>query len=751
MLKTINLRLAGNRTLIDLAIEACWLAALALVPIAFSGRDVVVLFLQPKDFVLHLLALTILALWVIDWALGGYRPEVDLGSLTAIRRWLGRNPRNWALAAAGGFGVVAAISTILSPTPAVSLWGRDFAQLGYELYSVLSLLVIFFAIALRVREPDQVRRVLWAIAGAGAVTGAYGVSQHFGWDPIGNGAGDVRVLSTFANPIFFGSFLLMSTVVTLGLALDRTDDWRQWRPPVVVLLLTVQLAAMWFTGSRGPWLGLVFGLLVFAGLGAISLSRASLARAGAVIVAALVLAVMLVNIPTETSNAGGRDLGSIVAVTDLSAGTLGRRTDIWKGSARLLDSWEQQESESALASALRPVFGLGPEMFFYSYPLTANPQNGLEVVSHAHSFPLQVVLEVGIAGLVTFLTLTVAALATGLSFILRRGRRNDLAAVAMVAVIAALAGRSVEQAVGVARVGDLVPFWALLGLVLTVYVIGGGGSAEVKSDSRSRSARPAYGRLGLAAVVTVTALSIFVARDVQMLRSGLIAGDAFDESAGGNPIESLRLLRKAGDISPDVQQYGVWAGELLVEGARAQTDAAAAMEQLGDAYDAFIRYEKRDPIAFTTQLRIGLVESELVNRGDNFRLQDLIDRSVRLADAMPSYPEIQAFAAERVLIAGRLELGLALADRAIAMEAETSPQPFAWFMRGNALGDLGDLDGALEAFNTALDREPEGQFAPGVHRNMALVYDSIGDAAQAAEHRARADEIQAALAAAGAD
>jgi hypothetical protein len=191
----------GARSTLALAIELSWLTSLALVPLAFSGPDVVVFFLQPKDFVLHLAALLIASLWVFEWALSGYRPQVDFGSSSAFSHWLGRNPRSWGLAAAG-FGVAAMISTILSPLPLVSLWGRDFSQLGYELYSVLSFLVIFFTIALRAREPEQVKRILWIIVGAGAVTGLYGISQRYGWDPIGNGEDQVRVISSLGNPIF---------------------------------------------------------------------------------------------------------------------------------------------------------------------------------------------------------------------------------------------------------------------------------------------------------------------------------------------------------------------------------------------------------------------------------------------------------------------------------------------------------------------------------------------------------------------
>ena len=202
------------------------------------------------------------------------------------------------------------------------------------------------------------------------------------------------------------------------------------------------------------------------------------------------------------------------------------------------------------------------------------------------------------------------------------------------------------------------------------------------------------------------------------------------------------MLQRAADIAPDVQQYHVWAGELLIEEARAQTDLDPALRLFGEAYSTFTRYERRDPMAFTTQLRIGLAAAELVSRGDDFRREELVSRSVRVADAMRAYPSNQAFTAERVLIAGEVQLGLDLADRALVMEDATEPQPFAWFLRGDALRGLGDTDMALAAFDAALDLAPDGQFAPAVHRSIALVQEGLGNLTLAAEHRTLAMEIE---------
>ena len=134
-----------KRSPLDYSIEVSWLLALGLVPLVFSGPDIVVLFLQPKDFVLHFFALLILSLVIVKWSLRSQPPLIGIGSARTIRHWLGRNPANWSRASAAGFAVVVTVSTILSPLPFISLWGRDFASLGYEMYSVLSLLVIFFS------------------------------------------------------------------------------------------------------------------------------------------------------------------------------------------------------------------------------------------------------------------------------------------------------------------------------------------------------------------------------------------------------------------------------------------------------------------------------------------------------------------------------------------------------------------------------------------------------------------------------
>ncbi|MEE8363431.1 MAG: hypothetical protein V3S18_05105, partial [Dehalococcoidia bacterium] len=64
---------ARARSLLDLAIEGAWLAGVGLIPVVYSGRGWLVFAEQPKQFVLHFVALFIAVAWAFDLALGQRR------------------------------------------------------------------------------------------------------------------------------------------------------------------------------------------------------------------------------------------------------------------------------------------------------------------------------------------------------------------------------------------------------------------------------------------------------------------------------------------------------------------------------------------------------------------------------------------------------------------------------------------------------------------------------------------------------
>jgi hypothetical protein len=100
----------------------------------------------------------IAVVWVFEWA----NARRSSGSWTVAAFWssgspgnwmnrIGRRPERWAVVAGGLLVIAAVASTLASPAPRVSLWGRDNLGLGYELYSFLALLTVFFTVALRMK------------------------------------------------------------------------------------------------------------------------------------------------------------------------------------------------------------------------------------------------------------------------------------------------------------------------------------------------------------------------------------------------------------------------------------------------------------------------------------------------------------------------------------------------------------------------------------------------------------------------
>ena len=133
--------------------------------------------------------------------------------------WLNENPAHWILVAATSFLLVNVISTLLSPSISVSLWGSNPGTDGYGLYNTFSYYVLFIIIATRLKTKQQLWRLLAVISLTATAAAFYGILQHFGADPFALKLGGHRVFSTFGNSLFAGGFLVLAMPITAGLGL----------------------------------------------------------------------------------------------------------------------------------------------------------------------------------------------------------------------------------------------------------------------------------------------------------------------------------------------------------------------------------------------------------------------------------------------------------------------------------------------------------------------------------------------------
>ena len=829
---------------IDIAIEVLTLAAIIVVPLAFHGRELVAFFEHPKFFALHFVSLSIPVLWGIESYLSKAinQQRTSLSLFDRVDAWLAVARHRWAMVLAAGFGVAFIISTLLSPSPWVSVWGREFGDLGYELYTSLSFLVLFFAVALRTKSRQQVMRIAFAIVAAGILSAVYGLLQVFEWDPIGwnlkNSEGIRRVISSFGNPVFFGAYLVMTIPLFIAISLYQEMIGRRWLIVPAVIGVGISLAALWHTGGRGAIISTTFSIVLFMAISALWIDRQTFFKAIGLSLAGVVIAVLIIQLPggeartgrgveafqhifsqvtdsieylvdgipavtittnpanpedarpdssvTPTTTAvpvtepGDRDAKSssispldaipegdrtplslaataaaveISGAADSRGGALSGRADYWRGALKLSLDRETVADESSLMNVLRVMFGFGPDMYFYSHPFASAPKQHLMTTSHTHNYPLQVLMEQGMTGLVMMIATAFFVLLAAIQTLISKSKFRDpdpWILLILSGALAALGGRAMEQITGVGRVSDLMLFWVLMGLVFAIAEIGRREGEQVPEPSvstRTFRLRNLDGKflapLVAIFIVGVVFAVIFVEKDVKVIRAGWLAADGFEQKADGQASAALNSFEQASDLAPDVERYVIEATELLVQSAHSSDDRKTSITLLTEARELLLEYEKRDPSAWQTQLRLAQVAASFVDLGVNGLTPEMVARYVRIADLMQPYPEIQALAAEVITIAGEWELGIVMAERAIALGPNVGPLTQAWWARGEALYQLDHSEEARFSFETAIHGDPTaGVHAGRAHRGLAFLFAEEGDHASATEQHEIADRIE---------
>ncbi len=385
----------------DAVLEAGWLAAVVVAPLffnVFSSR----VFEPDKISLIRTLALTMAVVWVVKVANGGFAwlpaapsgaaaGSLDTGDTGALeftgQNWRGfvRNPFFIPVAL---LILAYSISTVFSVAGFVS-WFGSYQRLQGT-YTFFSYVLIGGLTAATLRRPEQVRRLQHAIIVVGLACSIYGVVQHYDIDPLPWG-GDTttRVAGNAGNSIFLGAMLIITFFVTLervfssfvrllGIGQPVGADTQDWQTSLAggayLFVLLVEIVAIVWTQSRGPWIGLFFGIYLFVLL-TLSAVRPHLYRR--LTVAWVVLgvggALFLVALNTVPALGFVRQapyVGRLVSILDLDEGTNRVRTLIWEGASHLVVPHEPltfPDGEQDSINILRPLVGYGPEAMWIAY------------------------------------------------------------------------------------------------------------------------------------------------------------------------------------------------------------------------------------------------------------------------------------------------------------------------------------------------------------------------------------------------
>ena len=315
---------------------------------------------------------------------------------------------------------IATVSTAFSPVKTAALEGLI----------KLTLNLIFFAFTARImRSPRLTNWIMTTLVLTALVVSVYGIRQQiFGaeqlatWnDPTSELAGDTRVYSYLGNPNLLASYLFPG----IAFSAAALFVWQGWLPKILAALLTLANAAcLFFTESRGGWIGLmvlgiVFLLLLFYWFKnylplfwqtwLLPLVLGGLA----VVVLGAILLVEPLRIRVMSIFAGREDSSNNF------------RINVWDAVIRMIQTY--------------PLLGIGPgnDAFKKIYPLFMKPKY---TALSAYSVLLEIMVETGIIGFTCFLWLLVTTIGQGIHQIRLLRDKMDSQGFWLIGAIAAMAG-----------------------------------------------------------------------------------------------------------------------------------------------------------------------------------------------------------------------------------------------------------------------------------------------------------------------
>lgn len=316
----------------DAFLEACWLVAILTLPLFFNIFSERV-FEPDKLALLRSIALIMAAAWITRF--------IDQRGWRDLSRFRFSNPEAiWhkpLVLPVMGIILVYLLATLFSVNPRIS-WAGSYQRLQGT-YTTFSYIIFFGVIATTLRRPDQVRRIINTAIAASIPVALYGMLQHFGFDPLPWGGNvQTRVTGQMGNAIFIAAYLIMVIPLTLSRIIDafnnilsdkRLDTVDIIRASVYIFTLIIQLLALYWSGSRGPLIGLAVGLFSFILILLVSLRNARVDEEGQVarqlhgIVPALLFlvptfAALLISKPISTAVGPVAALGFFFGIVTLS-------------------------------------------------------------------------------------------------------------------------------------------------------------------------------------------------------------------------------------------------------------------------------------------------------------------------------------------------------------------------------------------------------------------------------------------------
>lgn len=285
------------------------------------------------------------------------------------------------------------------------------------------LLLMYFLVVNLINTKEWLDRCLSAIAIPSGIVAAVGILGYTAvnmpgrWIDAGMFANiESRAVATFDNPNMLATYLIL-TAPFLWLYLVRRETSGSGKV-IAVLATLASTGCMILTWSRGGWLGMIAAAMVFF----VANYKYTLKY----------FLVMGLSSPLWINLLPGNITNRFASIGNLADSSTYYRLYTWKGTLRML------------ADHYLGGIGVGDSAFSHVYPLYAYV--GTEITAHSHNLFLELVVELGVMGLVMFLIAMFMVVQRGFGCI-KYNSENKSAVSAVSAAIAGLAGALVHGVV----------------------------------------------------------------------------------------------------------------------------------------------------------------------------------------------------------------------------------------------------------------------------------------------------------------
>ena len=348
--------------------------------------------------------------------------------------------------------VILLLSTILSNSPFVALFGDGVREQGLIPF-ILYLLVLFFLVIYR-QELNINRIINWILLG-GFLTALFSILEFIGLQPIGLISNDQGIASTMGHPSFYGAYLIFIIPLTwFKIMVAKTRE----RKIMYLGLCILFIICLFLTQTRAAWLGamgsLIFWFLVY---GLMKLREGHKKLIFVVLIIVFISVVSFSLVLTQKDFVKHSVWGKMTHLLDFEHGSGALRLIWWNNSLELI-----QES---------PWLGYGldnQQNIFIPYyePFQLNYGRPYVFLDRAHNEYLDTALTTGLLGLASLLTIIIYIFVKGLKRIFNK---NEQGKFVILAILTGLVAYLIQALFSFSVTILYVFFWLYVGMLIVLY------------------------------------------------------------------------------------------------------------------------------------------------------------------------------------------------------------------------------------------------------------------------------------------